>query len=338
MKPTRCLLFGVGEVGLAAARMLLKGGIEIVGCYTRTKHLGADLGSVAGVDHAGITIQANAAFAARRGLADVALFCTTTSLDDLQGEARQCLETGINVVTIAEDALYPWTYYADQAAELDRIARAGGATLTSTGINDAVMAYLPLVTAAYMPNVSRIEASCVGNFGRLGVASLSAMPLGLAADEARAAFADAIAPGKIPPTYSTPVLRAMLAAGGFRAGDFKITLEPVLATREIYLEQLDRRIPVGHVSGFEESSSVTTEDGVTFFIHLIGKVFEDGDEEYQQVRVQGDSPTITLKVGPMASIEATAAIAVNRVPDVVAAPPGFLTLDKLGVPRFTRWR
>ena len=334
MSPIRCQVFGIGAVGLAAVRMLLDGGATITHCYSRSRQIGRDIGELVDRPAVGIRVEAISTFRAARDAADVALFFTTSVLDDLLHEAAECLRVGIDVVTIAEGALFPWPTDRERAARLDAIAREGGATVTSTGINDAVMAHLPLAVAAYMPDVRKISVDCVGNFGRVGPSSISALPFGMPRAEAEQLFAQMLAPGETPHTYSTPVLQAMLSLGELTAkGAPIITLAPVLAQSQLEVPQIGRVILRGQVCGILDTSEVNTVQGVTIAVRLVGKVFEPGDEERQIISIEGGAPTMTIKVGPLPSVESSAAIAVNRIADVIAATPGFRTLEQLPCPR-----
>ncbi|HWG69925.1 MAG TPA: hypothetical protein VN692_10965 [Steroidobacteraceae bacterium] len=58
--------------------MLLAQTAVVEGCCTRSRHLGEDLGLVAGDGHADVSIQSHKQFVATRGGADVALFFTAS--------------------------------------------------------------------------------------------------------------------------------------------------------------------------------------------------------------------------------------------------------------------
>jgi 4-hydroxy-tetrahydrodipicolinate reductase len=152
----RHLVFGLGETGRAACRQLMAAGASIAAVYSRSRHVGEDLGVVLGGAPVGLPVRAASDFAAHRGLADVALFFTTSDLADLLGEARACLEAGIRVLTIAEAAADPWSVDPETATALDTAARQGGAALLAPGMNDLAMTQLPVALASLAHGVSHI--------------------------------------------------------------------------------------------------------------------------------------------------------------------------------------
>ena len=327
MSPYRCLVFGLGQVGRQACRSLLRDGIEIVAAYSRHSHVGEDLGELLGSAPVGLPVLASSRFRARRDLADIALFFTTSALGDLLSEARACLEQGIDVLTIAEEALFPWTHAPALAAELDAIARAGGATLVASGVNDVAMAQLPAVLGAFTSGVQRIEVECTGNFGNFGEELLRHMPLGLD----QAGYDDWLRVEAVQPQSASIAgqsLEALLAMTDQQAaGSIEISLQPTWTGSELILST-GQRLAAGTTSGVIEIARVCSSVGVELEIRLVGKVFELADEEYLQVDIAADQP-ISLRLGPLPGVQVTAALVLNRVFDVLAAGPGLWSIDRL---------
>lgn len=330
MSRFNCLVFGLGQVGRMVCKTLLDEGVAIAGLYSRASHVGEDLGEVLGQSKAGIVVRSAGEFRARAGEADIALFFTTSYLDDLLGEARQCLEQGINVLTIAEDALYPWHHSPELARQLDEAARRGGATLLGTGVNDVAMAQLPAVLGAFTTGVRRIEVECTGNFGRFGAKTLEGMPLGLdqaGYDAWLAAAASAEGPQQASITGQS--LEALLAMTGLQAAaPLDIELQPAWTSSTLVVPALDMQIAAGSTSGIVEIARVSTRQGVEIEMRLVGKVFESHDEEYLQVDITA-SHSMSLRVSPMPGVEVTSALVVSRIADVLAAEPGLQSCDRL---------
>jgi 4-hydroxy-tetrahydrodipicolinate reductase len=328
------MIFGLGKVGLVAARYLVAKKIPIIGAFDKSQYTGRDLGLVLGGAAIGTIVQDRPDNELVTGAADVALFFTTGSLDDLLGDAKACLEAGINVLTVAEAALFPWTFDPDLSAELDRIAKAGGATLAGTGVTDGIMVHLSAVLAACAPTVTGIRVDCVGDFGRLGPAALGGMPLGLAPGEFEAILqASPLAGAKPPPSIGGQVAEALASLLGLKVRSLEPGLALELARSDIHVESLNRTISAGAIAGLTETISMITDEGVKIDVRLTAKVFEAGDEEFQVCTVDGVVP-MTLKVSPLPGVEVTAASAVNRIPDILAALPGFQTIDRLSAPLY----
>lgn len=323
----KCLVFGLGQAGLAALGLLHDRGWDIVGAYSRQSHLGADIGALAGSAANGRLVQPLTAFAPRSGLADIALFFTTSAVEDLLGAPLACLEAGINVLTIAELAFHPWVLAPDIAARLDTAARTGGCTLSATGVNDTVMCHLPAVVAGIVPRADRVAIEVAGNFGALGPATLAVLPLGLTANEFAASQPGEEAPAADATTCGQ-VLRALAAMGGFDITALSLDVAPIFTASAIAVPTIGRTIDAGLTSGLLETARATTRQGPVLEVRLFGKLFEPHDEEYLRVEIDGPVP-IRLDLRPLPSIETTAAIAVGRAPDVIASPPGFISADRL---------
>ncbi|MEN9923888.1 MAG: hypothetical protein RL268_14 [Pseudomonadota bacterium] len=338
MKRVKVLLFGVGQVGLVAAKQLLDENYDIVGAFSQDKNIGKDIGTLAVGAPIGVLIEALAGFQASKFNADAALFCTSGSPYDLLESPAQCLSAGINVVTIAEGATYPWTYDADLSAKIDEIARNGGASITSTGMTDTYMVHLAAVAASTVPAVTAIKVYTVGDFGRLGPAALSAMPLGLLPEDFVAMLQNPPPEGAIPPpSISGQCLEALAKLTGVTSRETRASVDFVLAKRPIRIDILDRTLEVGTISGLLETTTMQTEEGIELTINLVAEIFADDQAEMQRIVIDSsDVPSLTVDAGPTPGVEYTAAIAINRIHDVIAAPPGFQTIDRLPAPLFRK--
>lgn len=329
-RPPRHLVFGLGAMGSAALADLVDRGAEIAGVYTRASHVGEDAGVVVGRAPIGVPVRAAAEFDAAAADADIALFFTTTRLADLLGPAKDCLAAGIDVLTIAEDALYPWPYDAATADVLDAAARAGGASLVGTGVNEVPMARLPVEFAATVSGVTRIEVLATGDFGQFGAELLNYLQVGVR-PEAYAApdFAD-----HAPITGQSAHLIAALA-GLDVVGETR-RVEPRVAQADLDVPALGGSLAAGLVSGSTETTTLTTAQGVEIEVALLGACFEPGEVEYGRTVVHTsklDEP-VEMRLTPLPGIETTLGVALSRIPDVLAAPPGFVRADTLPDARF----
>ena len=326
--PWRHLVFGLGETGRAACRQLLAAGASISAVYSRSRHVGDDLGVVLGGAPVGLIVQPVAAFEPRPGRADVALFFTTSDLPDLLAEARGCLEAGIRVLTIAEAAADPWSVDPAIAQALDTAARQGGAALLATGMNDAAMTQLPVALAALSHGVSHLGSHTVASLDRLGAATLAG--LGIGAPLGAGPEADAAPPYSITAT----VARAIATCLGHALRTLATDAAPVLATRDHLLPALGRVLAAGQVCGLHEATQAVTETGLVIDVSLTGRVFEPGEREQVQASVIG-SPSLTMEVTPTGDgggfTEATTAIVLNRIGTLMQAPPGLLTFDRVAL-------
>jgi len=336
MERVRVLLFGVGQVGLIAAQQLLDEKYDIVSVYSRDAHVGTDLGTLIGDQPLGITVTSLEEFDPNASSADVALFFTTGSPYHLLETPKQCLEAGINVVTVAEGATYPWTYDAALSAEIDDAGKCGNASLTSTGMTDTYMVHLPAVLASTVPDVRRIAVTNTGDFGRLGACALNELPLGLApADFQEMMQAPPPADTKPPTSISGQCLEAMASLMKLTPGEITTVLDVTLAKQDLNVATIGRTIEAGTISGLIETVEMKTSEGVELSINLTAEVFAEDKPETQGVTIESaNGEKLVLDVGPTPGVEYTAAIAINRIFDTIAAPAGLQTIDRLPPPLF----
>ena len=86
--------------------------------------------------------------------ADIAVIAIASYMPDMYEHLHRCAEHGVNAITISEEALYPWNTSPMQSAELDRLARRNGVTITGTGHQDV---YWVNLVSMVMATAHRIE-------------------------------------------------------------------------------------------------------------------------------------------------------------------------------------
>jgi 4-hydroxy-tetrahydrodipicolinate reductase len=108
---------------------------------------------------------------------------------------------------------------------------------------------------------------------------------------------------------------------------------PFIAEQPIYSRSLGATIETGRVAGLDETDRIVTAEGVVLEMTLTGHIFSPGESERNDWTVKGE-PDLTLTNPEMPSQVGTGAQLVNRIPDVINASPGFVTVDQLPPPRY----
>ena len=85
----------------------------------------------------------------------------------------------------------------------------------------------------------------------------------------------------------------------------------------------------GMATGMSAVVTTETEEGITIESECIGKVYSKNDVDTNEWTVYGE-PDTTLKITMPATVELTCATVVNRIPDVINAPAGYVTTEKMG--------
>ena len=115
----------------------------------------------------------------------------------------------------------------------------------------------------------------------------------------------------------------------------KITdiLEPIVADHVIHYEGGNMDIPAGRVSGWNQITEIETKEGTTFRCEFISKICEKEGEEFHGWEIQGQ-PNLKMLIPGLEPPYIICSSVVNRIPDVINAQPGFVSLDKMPAPMY----
>lgn len=326
----RAILFGVGAMGTLLTRLLVDKNVEIVGALAVSpSKVGRDLGEVVGLGHKlGVVVSDDLEALLSGTEADVAVVAAASRMEAMAPAFRTCLSHGVNVVTLEEQSFYPWHSAPELAAELDELARAHGATLTATGVQDV---YWSLAVSAMMATAHRIDSVHGRSSWR--------------ADEYGPSVADYLHLGEPPvgviealtvewgPMVGLGALGALAAAAGLTPTKSEGKLAPNLARRDIHSERLDWTIPAGSIRGVTETVTMQTAEGIQLSFEMAGYVHAPEEPSINEWSIHGE-PELHLVVPDLPVDMVTCATLVNRIPDVLAAPPGIATVDRLPPPRY----
>ncbi|MFC7765956.1 hypothetical protein [Leucobacter soli] len=102
-------LYGIGEMGASAARLLVQRGIPIVAAIARSpQKVGKDLSEVVGLDEpTGVIVSDDAAGEFARTEPDIVILTTNSYLADHEPFLETVILAGANAITIAEEASTP---------------------------------------------------------------------------------------------------------------------------------------------------------------------------------------------------------------------------------------
>lgn len=328
-RKVKAIVVGAGSAGTQVIKSLHARGVEIVGALELT-HLGADIGEHIGIGPLGVTFENDPQVLLNRVTADVAVVAVATELGSSFPIVKPILEHRVNVVTIAEDAFYPWTD-ADKkiAAEIDAIARANDVTFFATGMQDL---FWQGGATLFSSGVRELHAIRIISKNVLDGASpeiLDTIWVGKTLDEFHARE-----PSELK-EVSTGPLSAIALALGLTTTDTSTVVEPIRAKRHLYSQASDVHVPSGRIIGTREITTVHTQEGIILSNEFQAKLGEqEGEADGISLLVEGE-PNLGFTVRELSGFENTAAVAVNRIPDVLAAPAGYLTVKDLPRPA---WR
>ena len=323
-RPVRAIVYGIGAMGSIMTRLMLEKGVEIVGAVARSpEKVGRDLGDVAGLGFdTGVTVEASASPSLKRG-ADIAIVSVASYLSVMFDHFRVCLEHGVNVVTIEEEAVWPWNTAPELATRLDSIAREHRVSLVASGAQDVFWMKLVSTLMGAAHRIDSVSGCCNWNADDFGPEVAAHVHVGETSEQ----FAAHLKQHGWPDFVARANLEVLVADSRLTVAKVESSVEPVLATRKTPSTSIGI-VPVGCLLGVTDRTIIETVEGPTFSFAMTGRVFEPGESDTNEWVVRGE-PELHLRNDKVPYRVITCTSVVNRIIDVIAAEPGLVTLDQL---------
>jgi 2,4-diaminopentanoate dehydrogenase len=319
--------FGVGPIGASIARLAhQKAALEIVGAVDKDPaKAGRDLGEVVGANDApwGVTVSPTPAGVLARHV-DVVVHSTSSYLAGVMDELLECLSAGCCIVSTCEELAYPFRKHPELSAKLDAAAKEEGVALVGTGVNPGfVMDKLVLVLSAVAQRVDFAKSVRIVDASKRRLPLQKKIGAGMTPDEFRAQVAAGVIKH-----HGLPESIAMVADGlGFSLDDITETIEPVIAAETVKTEFL--QVAPGQVAGVHQIGRGISEGETKIFMEL--QMYVGAKQPADTVELHGEpNLTMTIPGGTHGDI-ATAAVAVNAIPAILAAPAGLRTVRDLAL-------
>ena len=326
-KKIRVVQYGIGPIGASIVRLMRqKHSLEIVGAIDNDPaKAGRDLGEVAGAKDApwGIAVAPDAARVLAKPV-DVVVHTTSSYLPNVMDELLECISAGACVVSTCEELSYPFRKHPELSARLDTAAKEEGVALVGTGVNPGfVMDKLILVLSAVAQRVDFARATRIVDASKRRLPLQKKIGAGMTPQE----FREQVAAGVIK-HHGLPESIAMVADGlGFALDEITETIEPVIATEPVKTEFLE--VAPGQVAGVHQIARGLWEGEDKIFMEL--QMYVGAKQSADTVELRGE-PNLTMTIpGGAHGDLATAAIAVNTIPAILAAPAGLRTMRDLAV-------
>jgi hypothetical protein len=320
-KKIRVVQYGVGPIGASIARLAReKAAIEIVGAIDNDPlKAGRDLGEAAGAADApwGVAISTDAAAVLAKPV-DVVIHSTSSYLESVMDQLLGCLGAGCCIVSTCEELAYPFRKHPELAKQLDAAAQEEGVALVGTGVNPGfVMDKLVLTLSAVARRVDAAKATRVVDASKRRLPLQKKIGAGMTPEEFRAQVAAGVIKH-----HGLPESVAMVADGlGFALDDISETIEPVIARETVKTEFLE--VVPGQVAGVHQVARGTAAGKEKIFMEL--KMYVGAAEPADTVELVGEpNLSLTIPGGTHGDI-ATAAVVVNAIPAILAAPAGLRT-------------
>jgi 4-hydroxy-tetrahydrodipicolinate reductase len=323
-------------------RYAIEKGAEIVCAFARSpRTIGQDIGSIAGVGKTGVLVQdsKDAVAILMEKQPDACIVTTASLMQDLKGPLMDCAESGVNAITTGEEAFYPWNSSYKTTQLLDALAKKNGCTLCGSGYQDVFWGNLITTLAGATHTIKQISGKSRYNVEDYGIvlAKLHGAGLSLADFDREIAAADKISSAErkalieqetFLPSYMWSANGWLCAQLGLRVKEQTQACVPQTHDKELRSETLQMTIPAGHATGMSAAVTTITEEGIVIAAECIGKVYAAGEFDQNVWTIQGE-PSTEVIINRPATVELTCATIVNRIPDLIAAAPGFTTTEKM---------
>lgn len=325
MRKIKAIVYGVGAMNAIITRMMLEKGVEIVGAISRSpEKVGKDLGELTGLGNSlGVAVSDDPAAVLSLG-ADIAVIAINSYMEEAQQQLRLCAEHGVNAVTLSEEAIYPWDTSPQITQELDSIAKRSGVTLTGSGHQDAYWVNMVRLLMGTAHRIESVTGQASWNVDDYGPEVAKDQQVGAS----REAFEQWLSSSSRPPTFGRNILDGLVASLGLTPISVTTATKPVITEQSLSAKSLGITVPAGAVAGFTDIDEIQTREGMRLTFEMTGRVYREGEADINHWRIEGE-PALELDNGAVPTQITTCSQLVNRIPDVINAPPGFVTVEKL---------
>ena len=204
------------------------------------------------------------------------------------------------------------------------MAIANDCTLCGSGYQDVLWGNLITTLAGATHTIRKISGKSSYNVEDYGIALAKAHGAGLSL----ANFEREIAAAEFVPSYMWSVNGWLCARLGLKVKAQTQACVPQIHDKELRSETLQMTIPAGNATGMSAVVTTITEEGIVIEAECIGKVYAAGEFDQNVWTIQGE-PSTEVIINRPATVELTCATIVNRIPDLIAAAPGFTTTDRM---------
>ena len=346
-RKVRVVQFGTGKMAVYTMRYVLEKGGEVVGAIDLNPNvIGKDIGTIIGKEELGIKVTSldDAEETLRKLKPDIAIVTTMSLIKDVEDALMLCAKLGINAITTCEEAFFPENSNPNVTEKLDEMAKKTGCTITGSGYQDIYWGQLITSIAASTQKITKIKGSSSYNVEDYGIALAKAHCAGLTLEEfdKQVASVDKITPeerkeiidsGEYLPSYMWNVNGWLCSKLGLTIISQTQVTVPTTYKEDIYSETLGETVKAGNATGMSAIVTTQTKEGITIESECIGKVYSKEEYDKNEWTIYGE-PDTTITVAKPSTVELTCATIVNRIPDVINAPAGYVTTEKMGDLKF----
>lgn len=334
--------YGCGKMAKYIMRYVFEKGAEVVAAFDIDQNIiGKDIGEITGEKPYGISVKdaKNAEKILSALKPDVCIISTLSLMREVNDIFMICAKNGINAISTCEEAFYPWNSSTQITAELDKTAKENNCTLCGSGYQDVFWGNLIATIAGATHTISKIKGSSSYNVEDYGIALAKVHGAGLDIDTFNKEIAsvdnisieernELINKGEFSPSYMWNVNGWLCERLGLTVKSQIQKCVPCTHSKNIHSDTLKMDIPAGNATGMSAIVVTKTEEGITIESECIGKVYAENEFDKNDWTIFGE-PNTQVTISRPCTVELTCASVVNRLPELIKAPAGYITTDKM---------
>ena len=334
--------YGCGKMSKYTMRYVYEKGGEIVGAIDINPDvIGKDIGTIIESEDKGVLVSSieNAREVLESTKPDACIITTMSLFSDIESAMMLCAELGINAITTCEEAFYPWNSNPNLTKKVDELAKKNNCTITGSGYQDIFWGQLVTAICGATQNIKKIIGESWYNVEDYGIALAEAHGAGYTLEEFDEKIASVdrmsdedrqklIDSGEYAPSYMWNVNGWLCEKLGLTPISQNQKCVPETYSEDIESSTLGMTIKAGDATGMSAVVTTETKEGITLETKCVGKVYAPDEFDINEWSIIGE-PDTTVTVQRPATVELTCASIVNRLPDLVAAKPGFVPTSSM---------
>ena len=334
--------YGCGKMSKYTMRYVYEKGGEIVGAIdVNPEVIGKDIGTIMECENKGVVVTdvSKAREVLENTRPDACIITTMSLLSDIEEAALLCAELGVNAITTCEEAFFSWNSNPNLTKRIDELAKQHNCTITGSGYQDIFWGQLVTSICGATQSIKKIVGESWYNVEDYGIALAEAHGAGLTLEEFDEKIAsvdrmsdeerqELIETGTYSPSYMWNVNGWLCEKLGLTVKKQSQKCVPETYQEDIESSTLGMTIKAGDATGMSAVVTTETEEGIILETKCVGKVYAPDEYDINEWTVVGE-PDTTVTVRRPATVELTCASVVNRLPDLVAAKPGYVPTSSM---------
>ncbi len=342
-RKVKVVQYGCGRMSRYLMRYAIEKGAELVGAFDINSELvGKDVCEIIGDKYPTVGVKISSSSDAEKIMKetkpDVCIIATRSTVAELEDIFTICAKNGINAITTCEEALYPWNSSPDLTKKLDKLAKEGGCTLTGVGYCDLYWGTMVTNLAGSSFTIKKIKGSSWYNVEDYGIALAEGHGAGLSLNEFEKQIGnmnnlksneikELVEKGEYIPSYMWNQNGWLCSKLGLHVVSQTQVCHPTVNPEDLYSETLGMTVKAGYATGMTAIVTTETEEGITLETECVGKIYNKNEFDKNEWTLIGE-PETTAIVNKPATVELTCATLVNRIPQLIDAPAGYVSTDK----------